>query len=104
MTVDLSAFYADVAKDRLYTFAARSRERRSAQSAMYIMADGLARLVAPILSFTADEVWRHLPGPRLESVHLATFPSTQELGGLVDRELLEQWTKLIALRDRLLEP
>ena len=102
MTVDLSAFYADVAKDRLYTFAARSRERRSAQSAMYIMADGLARLAAPILSFTADEVWHHLPGPRLESVHLATFPSTQELGGLIDRELLERWTKLIALRDRVL--
>ena len=55
-TVDLSAFYADVSKDRLYTFAARSRERRSAPTAMYIMADGLTRLMAPILSFTADEI------------------------------------------------
>src|SRR5438094_6043942 len=52
-TVDLSAFYNDVSKDRLYTFAARSPERRSAQTAMFIMADGLTRLMAPILSFTA---------------------------------------------------
>src|SRR5258708_38700631 len=52
-TVDLSAFYADVSKDRLYTFAARSAQRRSAQTAMYVMADGLARLMAPILPFTA---------------------------------------------------
>src|SRR5438552_3720661 len=61
-TNDLSAFYADVSKDRLYTFAARSQERRSAQTAMYLMADGLTRLLAPILSFTADELWRYLPG------------------------------------------
>src|SRR5439155_488411 len=68
MTVDLSAFYNDVAKDRLYTLAARSPERRSAQTAMYIMADGLTRLMAPILSFTADELWRYLPGAREDSV------------------------------------
>ena len=84
-TVDLSAFYADVSKDRLYTFAARSRERRSAQTAMYLMADGLTRLLAPILSFTADELWRHLPGAREESVHLALFPDAAELAALVDR-------------------
>ena len=61
-TVDLSAFYVDVSKDRLYTFGAASPERRSAQTAMYLMADGLARLLAPILPVTADEMWRHLPG------------------------------------------
>ena len=55
-TVDLSAFYADVSKDRLYTFAAASKERRSAQTAMYLMADGLARLLAPILSFSDGRV------------------------------------------------
>ena len=71
-TVDLSAFYVDVSKDRLYTFAARSKERRSAQTAMYLIADGLTRLAAPILSFTADELWRFLPGARDESVHMAT--------------------------------
>ncbi len=73
-TVDLSAFYADVSKDRLYTFAASSPERRSAQTAMYIIADGLVRLLAPILPMTADELWRHLPGKRDASVHLAEFP------------------------------
>ena len=73
-TVDLSAFYADVSKDRLYTFAAGSPERRSAQTAMYVIADGLSRLLAPILPVTADEMWRHLPGPRDASVHLAEFP------------------------------
>ena len=61
LTVDLSAFYADVSKDGLYTFAAASPERRSAQTAMFVMADGLARLLAPILPVTADELWRHLP-------------------------------------------
>src|SRR5258706_341565 len=84
LTVDLSAFYADVSKDCLYTFAAASPERRSAQTAMYVMADGLARLLAPILPVTADELWRHLPafaeasagrpGEREGSVHLAEFP------------------------------
>ena len=90
-TVDLSAFYADVSKDRLYTFAARSRERRSAQTAMYVMADGLTRLMAPILSFTADELWRFLPGAREESVHLALFPGRADARALADRELLERW-------------
>ncbi|MEO6212734.1 MAG: isoleucine--tRNA ligase, partial [Vicinamibacterales bacterium] len=67
-TVDLSAFYADVSKDRLYTFAAGSAERRSAQTAMYVIADGLARLLAPILPVTAEEMWKHLPGKREPSV------------------------------------
>jgi isoleucyl-tRNA synthetase len=101
-TVDLSAFYADVSKDRLYTFGAGSAERRSAQTAMYIMADGLARLIAPILSFTADELWRHLPGAREESVHLALFPDRQALARLVDRALLERWAELTSLRERVL--
>ena len=98
-TVDLSAFYADVTKDRVYTFAARSRERRSAQTTMYIMADGLTRLLAPILSFTTDELWRHLPGAREESVHLALFPVKAELLALHDTELVDRWTRLLAIRE-----
>jgi isoleucyl-tRNA synthetase len=101
-TVDLSAFYADVSKDRLYTFAAGSRERRSAQTAMYIMADGLARLMAPILSFTADELWRYLPGRRLDSVHMAVFPESSAIESLVDNELLQRWQRLATLRERVL--
>ncbi len=101
-TVDLSAFYADVSKDRLYTFAACSRERRSAQTAMYIIADGLARLLAPILSFTADEVWRYLPARAFESVHIATFPDQADLEAMADQALLQQWERLSSLRERVL--
>jgi isoleucyl-tRNA synthetase len=101
-TVDLSAFYADVTKDRMYTFAPRSSERRSAQSAMYLMADGLTRLLAPLLSYTADELWGHLPGTREESVHMAVFPTAASLEPLVDRTLLDQWARLVAVREAVL--
>jgi isoleucyl-tRNA synthetase len=101
-TVDLSAFYADVSKDRLYTFAAASRERRSAQTAMYIMADGLTRLLAPILSFTADELWRHLPGRCLDSVHVALFPEEADIESLLDAGLIQRWQPLATLRERVL--
>jgi len=101
-TVDLSAFYADVSKDRLYTFGAESCERRSAQTAMYVMADGLTRLLAPILPFTADEVWRFLPGAREESVHIGLFPAAADLEALDEPALLERWTKLIGVRNAVL--
>jgi len=97
-TVDLSAFYADVSKDRLYTFGAGSRERRSAQTAMYIIADGLVRLLAPILPVTADELWRHLPGQRSSSVHTAEFPSLDELAHLQDDGLRQRWEVLLDAR------
>jgi isoleucyl-tRNA synthetase len=100
-TVDLSAFYADVSKDRLYTFAPGSPERRSAQTAMYAIADGLARVLAPILPFTADEMWRHLPGSREESVHMAEFPPRDAIAALADQALVERWTRLIAVRDEV---
>jgi isoleucyl-tRNA synthetase len=58
--------------------------------------------VAPILSFTADELWRYLPGTRGESVHIAVFPTDAELEPMVDRDLLEHWTKLTALREQVL--
>ena len=102
-TVDLSAFYADVSKDRLYTFAAQSRERRSAQTAMYIIADGLTRLLAPILSFTADELWRYLPSRATWSPCTSRcFPSRPSLESLVDTELLQRWERLATLRERVL--
>jgi isoleucyl-tRNA synthetase len=101
-TVDLSSLYNDISKDRMYTFGARSRERRSAQTAMYVMADGLTRLMAPILSFTADELWRFLPGGRDESVHIALFPTVAELDALTDRELVDRWNRLIGIRQQVL--
>jgi isoleucyl-tRNA synthetase len=98
-TVDLSAFYADVSKDRLYTFGAASRERRSAQTAMYIIADGLARLLAPILPVTTEEMWRHLPGEREVSVHLAEFPPVADLDVWRNEPLVARWKRLIEVRD-----
>jgi isoleucyl-tRNA synthetase len=101
-TVDLSSFYNDISKDRLYTFAARSSARRSAQTAMYLMADGLTRLMAPILSFTADELWRFLPGKREESVHVAVFPSAAELARFQDADLVNRWKQLVDVREQVL--
>ena len=68
--VDMGGFYLDVLKDRLYTMPRESRARRSAQTAMYHIAESMVRWLAPILSFTAEEIWRYLPGERAESVFL----------------------------------
>jgi isoleucyl-tRNA synthetase len=96
VAVDLSAFYVDVSKDRVYTLAAHSRGRRSAQTAMFAMADGLARLIAPVLPVLAEEFWSHLPGTREESVHLAHFPKQVHL--FRNDELESRWTRLLKLR------
>src|SRR5262249_7508851 len=82
-TVDLSNFYFDVLKDRLYTSPPNSRARRSGQTALWRMGDAFARRLAPIMSFTADEVWSYLPktSRKAESVHLAYFPKNEELIG-----------------------
>jgi isoleucyl-tRNA synthetase len=109
-TVDLSAFYFDVSKDRLYTFGAQSDARRSAQTAMYRIVEGLVRLLAPILPVTADELWRALPssadargakadGARADSVHLTDFPA--DLAGWQDPERVAQWQQLIEIRSRV---
>ena len=97
ITVDLSAFYIDVTKDRMYTFGAKSEARRSGQTAMFIIVDGLARLLAPILSVTMDELWRMLPGEREASVHMALFPT--ELEQWKDAALVERFHALSAYRD-----
>ena len=99
ITVDLSAFYVDVTKDRMYTFGAKSEARRSGQTAMFTIVEGLARLLAPILSVTMDELWRLLPGEREESVHMALFP--RDLEQWKDTALLERWAQLAAVRDRV---
>jgi isoleucyl-tRNA synthetase len=99
--VDLSAFYNDISKDRLYTFGPRSVERRSAQTAMFEMADGLTRLIAPILPVTADELWRHLPGTREASVHIAVFPDAAALDNMRDEPLTAEWARLLEVRERV---
>tara|TARA_B100001123_G_scaffold450978_1_gene625667 strand:+ start:2771 stop:5560 length:2790 start_codon:yes stop_codon:yes gene_type:complete len=97
-TVDLSAFYVDVTKDRLYTYGSESHGRRSAQTAMYLMVDGLSRLMAPILPFTADQLWQYLPGERSASVHLEKFPSVDTF---IDSELLNNWNQLLEVRNEV---
>ena len=69
---------------------------------MHIIADGLTRLIAPILSVSAEQLWQHLPGTHDESVHLELFPTAASLKALVDRDLLDRWTRLSDLRERVL--
>jgi isoleucyl-tRNA synthetase len=96
VTVELSALYLDVSKDRLYTFRADSVERRSAQTTLYVLANGLVRLLAPILSMTAEEIWSRLPGTRERSVHMADFPSSPE--AWIDDALDSHWEALANVR------
>ena len=111
--VDLSAFYFDVLKDRLYTFAPKSTGRRAAQTAIWRIGEALVRLLAPIMSFTCEEVWQYLPKSRtrVESVHLAQFPSAGEiLGGdesgdesVDDARQSSDWQSLRSVRDDVLK-
>jgi isoleucyl-tRNA synthetase len=98
---DLSAFYLDVLKDRMYTFAPSSQARRSAQTVLWTIAETLTRLLAPILSFTADEVWDYLPAVqgREVSVHLALFPKPEEIYPEDPATLLAEWKQIFAVRD-----
>jgi isoleucyl-tRNA synthetase len=106
--MDLSAVYFDILKDRLYTTAPRSHARRSAQTAIYRLHLALARLMAPILSYTCEEVWGHTrlrPGSPA-SVHLAYLPVTDDLtSGLPEtrRGRLANWDKLMGIRDQVMK-
>jgi isoleucyl-tRNA synthetase len=101
--VDLSALYLDVLKDRMYTFAPSSRERRSAQTVIWKITEALVRLVAPILPFTADEVWSYLPQSesREPSIHLALFPNADSIAAK-NVALLEDWKNLLEIRNQVL--
>jgi len=104
-TTDLSAVYFDVLKDRLYTTATRSAARRSAQTALYRLTDALVRLLAPILTFTGEEIWRSLG--HAESVHLAYFPAAADLTAGIpaaQRARLADWDRLMALRPEVTKP
>jgi isoleucyl-tRNA synthetase len=105
--VDLSAVYFDVLKDRLYTSAPNSVARRSAQTAIWRIAEALVRLVAPVMSFTADEVWRYLPNVpgRPASVHLETFWNESELAPADTQhlKLRQEWESLLKVRVEVLK-
>ena len=92
--VELSSFYVDVTKDLMYTFAPHAPARRSAQTAMHQVVATLAKLLAPIMPFTAEEVWSSLPGVPADSVHLAAFPKI----GQRDSNLEMRWEKLLDVR------
>ncbi len=94
--VELSSFYVDVTKDLMYTLSPRSPQRRSAQTAMHRTVATLARLLAPVLPFTAEEVWSHLPGRKAGSVHLAEFPVVD--AAWRDEKLEARWEKLLQVR------
>ncbi len=95
--VDLSSLYFDIVKDRLYCSSADSLERRSAQTVMYDTLDVLARVIAPVLSFTADEIWKSIPGAeRADSVFLTDFPEIDP--AWVDEGLAGRWSRLWELR------
>jgi isoleucyl-tRNA synthetase len=97
-TNELSAFYLDILKDRLYSSAPQAPARRSAQTALWRLLQGLVRLMAPVLSFTAEEIWTHLPEQEREgeSVHLAQFPEVDPT--FLDDALERRWENLLLLR------
>jgi len=105
VNTDLSALYLDVLKDRLYTFAPNHPARRSAQTALWRIAEALTRLIAPILSFTADEVWALLPKVegRESSVHLALFPNLADIVPGNTTALIADWEQLLAIRSEVLK-
>jgi isoleucyl-tRNA synthetase len=103
--VDLSSFYYDVLKDRLYTKAAKSKSRRSAQTAVWKISSALVRLSAPILVFTAEEIWRYLPKTAGEpdSVHMALFSEEAELRTGITPKQVAMWEVLSKVRGEVLK-
>lgn len=97
-TVDMSALYLDMIKDRLYTAAAASPERRAAQTALFEILNALVRLLTPVLAFTAEEIWRYIPGDKggVTSVQLTDMPEVQE--EYLDDELEQKWERLLTVR------
>jgi isoleucyl-tRNA synthetase len=96
--VDMGGFYLDVIKDRQYTTQADGLPRRSCQTALYHIAEAMSRWLAPILSFTADEVWQHLPGRRSESVFLETWYEGLFALDRQDRFDRRFWERVLAVR------
>jgi len=107
--VEMSAFYFDIVKDRLYTFAPNSVARRAAQTTIWRIVETLTRLLAPILSFTCEEVWGYLPksGARGASIHLEKFPVAADIIGAnvppTDSNQLEDWKVLRGIREQVLK-
>lgn len=97
-TLDLSAFYLDILKDRLYTSPPDSVERRSAQTVLHMQAETIARLMAPVLPFTADEIWQYMPSQNGDrsSIHFALLPEVNT--AFLDDDLAARWEYLLNIR------
>ncbi|MFQ5454768.1 MAG: isoleucine--tRNA ligase [Nitrospirota bacterium] len=97
-SVDMSAIYFDILKDRLYTFRQDSTERRSAQRVLYQVLTSITSLMAPVLSFTAEEVWEYIPdnGRDVKSVFLSSFPDEEEM--FIDADMASRWDRLFKIR------
>ncbi len=104
-TVDLSAFYFDVLKDRLYTFAPKNVGRRSAQTAVYRILNTLLRLIAPTLVFTAEEIWKFVPRAASDpaSIHMTMFTPPAELEAALDAQRSKDWARLLVVREEVLK-
>lgn len=97
--VDMSNFYLDIIKDRLYTCKKESKERKSAQTAMYIILDAMVKLLAPITSYTAEEIWKymkHLKNEKLESVMLTSYPKVNSIYD--NKELEDKWNTILEIK------
>jgi len=103
--VDLSSYYYDVLKDRLYTKAPKSHSRRSAQTSIWKITSALVRLATPILVFTAEELWKYLPKAvgEPDSVHIALFPDEAELRSGIPADKANAWELLAKVRAEVLK-
>ncbi|KAF0144736.1 MAG: isoleucyl-tRNA synthetase [Nitrospirae bacterium] len=95
--VDMSSFYLDILKDRLYTFKPDSKERRTAQWVLNNILVTMTKLMSPVISFTAEEIWKNIAGNREESVFLSAFPAADDK--FLDTALEEKWEKFITIRN-----
>jgi len=97
-TLDLSAFYLDILKDRLYTSPPQSVARKSAQTVLHMILDAMARLMAPILPFTSDEIWQYMPtrGSKESNIHLALLPEVK--AEFKDDDLADRWEFMLKIR------
>jgi len=100
-TLDLSAFYLDILKDRLYTSPPGSKGRRSAQTVIYTILDTIVRLMAPILPFTTEEVWKYMPDIKSKetSVHLTSLPTVNR--EWINEDLASAWERILKVRSEV---
>ena len=97
---DMSSFYLDIIKDRLYTSKVNSKERRAAQTTMYIILDSLVKMLAPLTCFTAEEIWKYMPkkeNEAVESVMLTNYPTVNEQ--YENADLRSKWEKIVSIKE-----